>query len=159
MIGSSYDASAKKPDPDPSSPSHAMADHFTRALEAPLTGAMTRLARERLGFKGTRKYVLSNDEAFENWDWGNNPAGADSVSLLREELALDARLKVFVAHGYTDLVTPYFESVMIFEQMPAFDGRVRLKLYGGAIYFSAAMRAGWLDAGCEGVCGGGMRGS
>jgi carboxypeptidase C (cathepsin A) len=58
---------------------------------------------------------------------------------LRSVLALDQRLRVIVAHGYTDLVTPYYESKLLLDQLPAFGdpGRVRLETFpGGHMFYS-----------------------
>ena len=58
---------------------------------------------------------------------------------LRSALALDPRLKVIVAHGFTDLVTPYFETKLLLDQLPAFGDptRVKLELYpGGHMFYS-----------------------
>jgi carboxypeptidase C (cathepsin A) len=71
------------------------------------------------------------------------------VSSLRTALALDPRLRVVVAHGLFDLVTPYFASRLLLEQIPERSGgdRVRLVAYpGGHMFYSldgsrAALRA------------------
>jgi carboxypeptidase C (cathepsin A) len=52
-------------------------------------------------------------------------------------LALDSGLRVWVAHGYSDLATPYFESVLILDQLPDFGGRVMQRNYrGGHMFYS-----------------------
>jgi carboxypeptidase C (cathepsin A) len=42
-----------------------------------------------------------------------------------------------VAHGASDLVTPYFENKLILAQLPAFGGgdRLALRVYGGGHMF------------------------
>ena len=58
---------------------------------------------------------------------------------LRSVLALDPRLKVIVAHGFTDLVTPYFETKLLLDQLPAFgdEARVKLEVFpGGHMFYS-----------------------
>jgi carboxypeptidase C (cathepsin A) len=44
---------------------------------------------------------------------------------------------VLITHGATDLVTPYFETQMILDQMPAFASpdRLTLQVYGGGHMF------------------------
>jgi len=46
-------------------------------------------------------------------------------------------MRILVAHGASDLVTPYFENQMILDQLPAFASPERLKLsvYGGGHMF------------------------
>jgi carboxypeptidase C (cathepsin A) len=61
------------------------------------------------------------------------------VSELRKALALDPALRVLVSHGFTDLVTPYFENELILRQLPDFgpDRRLGLSVYpGGHMFYS-----------------------
>ncbi len=63
----------------------------------------------------------------------------DRRANLRSVLAADPKLRVLVTHGASDLVTPYFETQMILDQMPAFASPDRLKstVYGGGhMYYS-----------------------
>jgi carboxypeptidase C (cathepsin A) len=58
---------------------------------------------------------------------------------LKATLALDARLRVLVVHGYTDLVTPYFASTLVLDQLPAYgDARrlVQVTYPGGHMFYS-----------------------
>ena len=58
---------------------------------------------------------------------------------MRSVLAADPRLRVLVTHGASDLVTPYFETQLILDQIPLFATPERLKLsvYGGGhMYYS-----------------------
>jgi carboxypeptidase C (cathepsin A) len=59
------------------------------------------------------------------------------VSELRQALALDAKMRVLITHGFTDLVTPYFGSQLLLNQLPDLgpDQRVTLKVYGGGHMF------------------------
>jgi carboxypeptidase C (cathepsin A) len=73
------------------------------------------------------------------WDWGGSRRNHEVVSELRGLLASDAKLRVLITHGASDLVTPYFETQMILDQMPPFVTPERLKLavYGGGhMYYS-----------------------
>ena len=61
------------------------------------------------------------------------------MSRLRQALALDAHLHVLIAHGLYDLVTPYFGTQLLLDQIPASSGgdRVRLVTYpGGHMFYS-----------------------
>ena len=63
----------------------------------------------------------------------------ESLSQLRQIVALDPNLKVLVAHGLFDLATPYFVSKIELDQLPAFASpeRVRLVVYpGGHMFYS-----------------------
>jgi carboxypeptidase C (cathepsin A) len=50
------------------------------------------------------------------------------VEDLRNALAGDRELHALVAHGASDLVTPYFGSQLIIDQLPVFGSADRLKL-------------------------------
>ena len=61
----------------------------------------------------------------------------EAVTALRRMLALDRGLRVLVAHGYSDLQTPYFESMLILAQLPDFGGRIEQRNYrGGHMFYS-----------------------
>jgi carboxypeptidase C (cathepsin A) len=56
---------------------------------------------------------------------------------MRQALALDPKLRVLVAHGFTDLVTPYFASQLLLDQLPDLgpERRATLQVYGGGHMF------------------------
>ena len=67
------------------------------------------------------------------------------MSDLRRTMGLDSSLRVLVAHGVTDQVTPYFASKLLIDQVPPMGSqeRLRLKVYGGGhmFYFDDKSRA------------------
>ena len=84
------------------------------------------------------------------WTWNGNGQAPHSVSALRTALAYDPRLQVVIMHGLYDLVTPYYASKMILDQMPpAVAGRARLvALPGGHMFYTRdASRARLRDEG------------
>lgn len=138
-VASMYDASIRSLDPEPYSSGSRYRDPFTSALNAPMTTVMLRLYGDKLNYRTDRPYVKMSSEVNRSWIWGNSPSSPEAVSDLREALALDPHLRVLVVHGYTDLVTPYFASEMILDQLPTLgDGqRVRSKVYpGGHMFYS-----------------------
>jgi carboxypeptidase C (cathepsin A) len=58
--------------------------------------------------------------------------------------------RVLIAHGMSDLITPYFATRLILDQMPAFAGpdRVRFAIYPGGhmFYTDDASRSALRDA-------------
>jgi carboxypeptidase C (cathepsin A) len=135
-VTSSYDPGIAGDDPDPSVPRPDFADPFLASLKAPLTAAMTNLLRNN-GKASPISYVVSNDVVFQNWRWSDGHGMPEAVTALRKMLALDRGLRVMVAHGYSDLQTPYFESALILAQLPDFDGRVEQRNYrGGHMFYS-----------------------
>ena len=57
------------------------------------------------------------------WDRGRG-SHAEAVTSLRTALALDPTLHVLIVHGLYDLVTPYFTTQLILNQIPAESGAI-----------------------------------
>ena len=77
-------------------------------MTAPLTSAMLAHYRDTLGWLPDRRYILLNRDVSRSWDWGSGRGQPEVVGALGDVLALDPEFRLLVAHGYTDLVTPYF---------------------------------------------------
>ena len=138
-LASMYDASIRGIDPDPTSGRRHYRDPFTTALNAPMTTAMLQLYGDKLNYRTDRRYVKMSGEVNRRWQWGNSPSSPESVSELKEALALDKRLRVLVAHGYTDLVTPYFANELVLDQLPIYGDAQRVSsiVYpGGHMFYS-----------------------
>jgi carboxypeptidase C (cathepsin A) len=78
------------------------------------------------------------------WDWGDRREPPGVSDDLRELLALSPSFRLLIAHGRTDLVTPYGVSRYVVEHLPDIGApdRVQLKLYRGGhmFYFSPDAR-------------------
>lgn len=153
-IASSYDAATLAPDPFPESASDEGPDPVLDGYTQALGGLFVGYARDTLGFKTDMTFNLLNREVSGKWDWGRrNSLGSASISRdLRELLALNPKLEILVAHGRSDVVTPYSVSRYVIDHMPPFGTtrRVDLKLYKGGhmFYFDPASRAAFArDAG------------
>jgi carboxypeptidase C (cathepsin A) len=96
-----------------------------------LARGMADLGKRHLAWRPERDYHVRGVGA--SWSW----YGQESVSSLRSVLVRDPTFRVLIAHGYADLVTPYFRSKLILDQMPTIgpDNRVRLEVYGGGHMF------------------------
>ena len=100
---------------------------------------MTDLYARVLNWRVEEPYQLLNGRVNSRWDWGGGRSTHEIVGELRSVLAADAKLRVLITHGASDLVTPYFETQMILDQMPPFASpdRLRLAVYGGGhMYYS-----------------------
>ncbi len=134
-----YDASVEGFDPNPDSSVSRFGDPSGDPLIAPLTSAVVDLTRGRLNWQPDGSYHLLNGSVAGSWDFGRGTNPAESVSQLRQILALDPKLKLLVGHGLFDLATPYFGSAMALDQLPAFASpdRVKLVVYpGGHMFYS-----------------------
>lgn len=130
QVLSAYDGEIAGFDPAPFSRDGDWADPVLDALRAPLGAAMSRVVTERLQWPvGDARYEILNDRVAHGWDFGRaGRVNAEATSDLRQALALDPRLKVLVVHGLADLVTPYFATKLLLDQLPAFGDVPRVRL-------------------------------
>jgi carboxypeptidase C (cathepsin A) len=148
-VVSAYDAGISGFDPDPTAPYSEHEDPGLTGMTAPLTSAMVTHLWQTLNWKvPDQRYNLLNGSVNGNWRWGRGRGSAESFSALRQALALDGNLQALVAHGFTDLVTPYFASELLLRQLPPnLADRAKLSVYpGGHMFYTrdgsrAAFRA------------------
>ncbi|WP_316398048.1 S10 family serine carboxypeptidase-like protein [Bradyrhizobium sp. 33ap4] len=134
-----YDASIEGFDPYPDSSYFRFNDPSGDPLMAPLTSAAVDLTTRKLNWRPDGSYHLLSESVNKAWEFGHGISPAESVTQLRQALALDPNLKLLVGHGLFDLATPYFASKIILDQLPAFagPGRTRLAVYpGGHMFYS-----------------------
>ncbi len=141
-IASAYDLSVTAIDPDPTAQFVQSPDAVTDALKAPVEAAAASMYADRLNWRpdgapGPR-YEILNRTVSSNWNYNGGQGAAESVSALQTALAFDPALHVTVMHGLYDLVTPYFASKLILDQLPpALAARVRLvTIPGGHMFYS-----------------------
>jgi carboxypeptidase C (cathepsin A) len=132
-----YDASVRGIDPNPGSSSSRFSDPSGDTLIAPLTSAAVELTTRKLNWRPDGSYQLLNGSVEGGWDFGRGINPPQSLSQLREILALDPKLKVLVGHGLFDLATPYFGTRILLDQLPPFasSARVKLVVYPGGHMF------------------------
>jgi carboxypeptidase C (cathepsin A) len=134
-----YDASVSGFDPYPDSSSYRFGDPSGEPLAAPLTSAVVDLTTRKLNWRPVGSYRLLNGAVERAWDFGRGINPPESISQLRQILALDPKLKLLVVHGLFDLATPYFGSKILLDQLPAYASpeRVKLVVYpGGHMFYS-----------------------
>ena len=141
-VASPYDATVTAADPFPAAANDNSPDAILDGLRGPVTSAMLELyARLNWTPEGApgRQYQLLNTAVAREWDYGRGNRRPESFSALRQFVGLDPNARVLVTHGLTDLVTPYFGTKLLLDQMPeALAGeRVRLQAYpGGHMFYS-----------------------
>jgi carboxypeptidase C (cathepsin A) len=137
VVASAYDPTTTAFDPTPTAPYGRFSDPVLDAIGAPLTSAMTELYQGPLKWRVEQPYRLLNGDINNQWNWGRGRSGPEVVDDLRNALASDRDVYALVAHGASDLVTPYFGSQLILDQLPVFGSADRLKLavYGGGHMF------------------------
>ncbi len=134
LVLSRYDARVSEVNPNPWN-FDAYDDPVLDGTIGPFTSAFIAYSRDELGFKTDQPFELLNNDVNRHWDWGgerstNFTVGASNS--LRRGLALEPKLRVMIAHGISDLETPYMMSRYIKDHMPEELGaRIALKLYLG----------------------------
>ena len=93
-------------------------DPVLDGLRAPLATAMTALVVERLKWPVEARYEILNDRVSESWNWGSRRRSLEAMTDLRRAQALDPRLKILVAHGLYDLVSPYYANKLLLDLAP-----------------------------------------
>ena len=132
-----FDGSVSGFDPYPDSNNPHFGDPSGDSLMAPLTSAAVDLTTRKLNWRPDGSYHLLSDRVNRSWDFGRGPA--ESISQLRQILALDPKMKLLVGHGLFDLATPYFASKVLLDQLPAYASpdRVKLVVYpSGHMFYS-----------------------
>jgi carboxypeptidase C (cathepsin A) len=138
-IVSHYDATFAVDDPNPESESSRGPDPFLDGFIRAYGGAFAVYARDELGFKTDMTYNLLASEVSGKWDWegsgGHTPPSA--AEDLRDLLAFTPSFRLMIAHGYSDMVTPYAVSGYVLNHLPAsVEGeRAELRLYRGGHMF------------------------
>jgi carboxypeptidase C (cathepsin A) len=151
-VGSMYDGSISALDPSPNAAESHWSDPFLDALRAPLASAMADITVNRLKWPvGELRYEILNNQVVRQWNWDRGRRTNESLSDLRQTLALDPHMRVLVMHGITDLITSYFGTKLLVDQLPAYGDarRVRFEVVpGGHMFYSREdSRAALRDAG------------
>ena len=139
---SRYDGMIDGPDPDPASSLARGPDPVLDRAAAAWTSAFVAYARQELGYATDLTYRLLAEGLAEKWDYGTTPSRqgyADALDDLQNARALLPSLEVLVAHGHTDLVTPYLASRYLIDQLPALPGSAAIELAvypGGHMFYS-----------------------
>jgi carboxypeptidase C (cathepsin A) len=147
---SAYDTGVTTFDADPTTDRAEGGDAVLTAMKAPLSTAMVDHLWRTLGWRvPNQRYELLNGSVSSSWRYGRSRQAPHVMDELKEALALDPNFRVVVAHGLTDLVTPYFASELLLRQIPAYGGEARAVLTtypGGHMFYTrdasrAAFRA------------------
>jgi carboxypeptidase C (cathepsin A) len=138
-IVSRYDATFAVADPYPEQESARGPDPLLDGLTRAYGSLYSNYARDELGFKTEMTYILLASDVAGKWDWGD---GSSRVSAgvsddLRELLALNPSFRLLIAHGYSDMVTPYAVSRYVLDHLPPLGdpSRTRLARYRGGHMF------------------------
>lgn len=143
-VASVYDGTFTAADPDPSA-ARLSFDPFLKGTVPTYTTAFAAYAHERLGVRTEVPFDLLSDRVNRGWEWprSGQPSAVDD---LQAALTLQPALRVLIAHGRTDLITPYMASRWVASRLELPDGqadRVAVTVYEGGhmMYTRAPERA------------------
>jgi len=138
-VSSAYDATITSVDPWPLRQSR-LSRPCAGGFQGPVSSAMVAIYTTQLNWRPDHAYRLESPTAFRQWDWGHGMSNEpQAVGFMRSALALDPRVHALIAHGLFDLVTPYFATQLLLDQIPeaGLGERIRLVTYpGGHMFYS-----------------------
>jgi carboxypeptidase C (cathepsin A) len=143
---SRYDATVSVPLPQPSE-----RDRFDPILDGAIAilgpAAVTYFDKE-LQFRSDLDYRTLNREIGDHWDFGTKPSQqgyAGSLDELQKARTRNPALAIMIAHGYTDLVTPYAMSAYLVAQLDPIETAAPIQMHvyrgGHMMYLRPASRA------------------
>ena len=139
-----YDATFAVDDPFPERHGAHEPDPILDNVARAYGGAFAAYARNELGFKTPMTYKLLANDVTRQWKWDGSRASVGVANDLRLLLSFDKSFRMLIAHGLSDLVTPFGATQYMLDHMPPLPpkGRVTLKLYPGGhmIYLNPASR-------------------
>lgn len=141
-VVSPYDAGVAVADAYPESSYTRNDDPILEGYTRAYGSAFAAYARDVLGFKTEMTYSLLNADVNRKWEWNGGRGGESRVTAsiatdLRDLLSVIPSFRVMVAHGYSDILTPYGASRYVLNHLPeaVSRGRTQLRLYRGGHMF------------------------
>jgi carboxypeptidase C (cathepsin A) len=137
-----YDATITGVDPYPNREAHQAPDPTLWGMSRIFAGGINHWLRAEVGVTSDRLYELLSLEVNTAWKRDDQKHAFDltvgSTDDLRYAMALNPHMKVLVAHGVYDLVTPYFTSQRLAEHMrllPEQQQNLFVRQFGGGHMF------------------------
>jgi carboxypeptidase C (cathepsin A) len=137
-----YDATMTAVDPFPDREMHQAPDPTLTGIERVFCGGINQLLRTHIGLETERIYNLLSMEVNSAWKRDDQAHAFDinvgATDDLRFAMSMNPHMKVFICHGYYDMVTPYFSSLRLIEQMKLLReqrNKIELRCFGGGHMF------------------------
>lgn len=115
-----------------------LGDPASYQIGAAYTAALNHYLAAYLKVKMNRPYLTSNSQIGRKWRWRTVPDGSywepSAVNVSRSlgnTMRRNSAMKVLVANGYYDLITPFFDAEYTFARNGIVQNRVELKYYEG----------------------------
>ncbi|AWK86677.1 S10 family peptidase [Azospirillum thermophilum] len=144
-VASIYDGTFTGPDPDPGA-ARLPFDVFLKGTIPTYTTAFAAYAGEELGVRSEAAYQLLSDRVNRAWEWPRMSV-PNAQDALQTAMTLQPSMRVVIAHGRTDLITPYMASRWIANRLELPEGqgdRIRVTVHEGGhmMYTRPEGRAG-----------------
>lgn len=117
-------------------PTHS--DAASTAISSAYTAALHEHLSQNLQVKMDRPYLTSNRSIYPKWSWRPVPKGrtwepsyVNVAPHLSWAMRTNQEMKVMVANGYYDLVTPFFDAEYTFQRHGILMDRVDMRYYEG----------------------------
>ena len=159
MLLGLYDASVTAADPFPDRTPFEGPDPTLAGLARVFTAAINTHLRGGLGVEEqARDYHLLSYDVFESWRYEKEGKGKQgfvgAVDHIRFGMSLNPDMKVWITHGYYDLVTPYFSSNRLVDLMrlpAALQGNLTCRHFeGGHMFYTwRDSRQAFFDEACR----------
>jgi len=98
FLGIDRDAGGENPDSDPS----------MNAIRPPYTAVFNDYVRRELGYKSDTEYYILGGGITSPWNWNTTNGYADTSIPLKDAMAKNPFMKIFIACGYYDMATPFY---------------------------------------------------
>ena len=142
LICGLYDASITAVNPFPDREWEFGPDPTLSGMERVFTAGINTHLRGNLALACDRDYQLLNEEVNKDWQDDRKQhffmRQIGATDELRYGMALNPHMKVFIAHGCYDLVTPYYTSSRLVEQLrlaPSLKKNIEVKRFRGGHMF------------------------
>jgi carboxypeptidase C (cathepsin A) len=113
-----------------------LGDAASNAISSAYTAAINDYLRRELKVEISRPYLTSNDEVGRKWNYRSaapdqywEPAYVNTARALSDALRKNADLRVLVANGYYDLVTPFFDAEYTVGRHAILRDRIQMSYY------------------------------
>ena len=100
-------------------------DPSMAVIRPPYTATFNQYVRNDLAYKSDLTYHILGSDEIGRWDWGSSGMGyPETFRALRDAMAKNPPMTLFVASGYYDLATPYWATEYTLAHMQL-DGSLR----------------------------------
>jgi carboxypeptidase C (cathepsin A) len=119
------------------SPDSGSNDPTMAAVDGVYTAMWNVYLNEELQYTSVSPFMDLNDKAFAHWDFSHvDPTGAQRGGIeslytagdLAAAMSVNPYLRVFSANGYYDAVTPFYQSLINFQNMPLDNAQIENNL-------------------------------